>query len=236
MTNKDSHIIFKVVLDKNAEGIAYGGCPAFLDEEVDLFLNQAQLEILSNKITGNNALRIGLEGSVSNLSEIEKLIATDVNLHAVHTDYNEYVLEDVHDEENRMTILSVLLKYGQFQTNCVLTSHELVKPFKQTYNNVPWVENPVATLENDKLLVYVDPVLMQDPMYAPRVEDNIEFYRVNLTYVKKPTKFDYTKPEQELDFPEDVMYEIINRAVVIALENIESQRQSTKFQLNQVSE
>nr|DAV41478.1 MAG TPA: hypothetical protein [Caudoviricetes sp.] len=114
MTNKDSHIIFKVVLDKNAEGIAYGGCPAFLDEEVDLFLNQAQLEILSNKITGNNALRIGLEGSVSNLSEIEKLIATDVNLHAVHTDYNEYALEDVHDEDNRMTILSVLLKYGQF--------------------------------------------------------------------------------------------------------------------------
>ena len=172
MTNKDSHIIFKVVLDKNAEGIAYGGCPAFLDEEVDLFLNQAQLEILSNKITGNNALRIGLEGSVSNLSEIEKLIATEVNLHAVHTDYNEYVLEDVHDEDNRMTILSVLLKYGQFQTNCVLTSHELVKPFKQTYNNIPWVENPVATLENDKLLVYVDPVLMQDPMYAPRVEQS----------------------------------------------------------------
>ena len=190
MTNKDSHIIFKVVLDKNAEGIAYGGCPAFLDEEVDLFLN-----------------------------EIEKLIATDVNLHAVHTDYNEYALEDVHDEDNRMTILSVLLKYGQFQTNCVLTSHEVVKPFKQTYNNIPWVENPVATLENDKLLVYVDPVLMQDPMYAPRVEDNTEFYRVDLTYVKKPTKFDYTKPEQELDFPEDVMYEIINRAVVIALEN-----------------
>ena len=73
MTNKDSHIIFKVVLDKNAEGIAYGGCPAFLDEEVDLFLNQAQLEILSNKITGNNTLRVGLEGSVSNLSEIEML-------------------------------------------------------------------------------------------------------------------------------------------------------------------
>ena len=100
MTNKDSHIIFKVVLDKNAEGIAYGGCPAFLDEEVDLFLN--------------HALRVGLEGSVSNLSEIEKLIATDVNLHAVHTGYNEYALEDVHDEDNRMTILSVLLKYGQF--------------------------------------------------------------------------------------------------------------------------
>ena len=39
MTNKDSHIIFKVFLDKNAEGVAYGGCPSFLEEEIDIFLN-----------------------------------------------------------------------------------------------------------------------------------------------------------------------------------------------------
>mgnify|MGYP003523750418 CR=1 FL=1 len=41
MTNKNSHIIFKVGQDKNAEGIAYGGWPAFVEEEVDLVLNQA---------------------------------------------------------------------------------------------------------------------------------------------------------------------------------------------------
>lgn len=236
MNNRDSHIYFKVILDKNAEGISYGGCPSFLEEEIDLFLNQAQLEILSNKITGNNILRIGLEGSVSNISEIEKLIVTDTDLHAIHNNYNEYVLDDIHDKNNRLTILGVLLKYGQYQTNCVLTSHETVKPFKQTYNNIPWVEVPVVTLENNKLLVYVDPILMQDPMYAPRIEDDTQFYRVDVTYVKKPTKFDYTKPDEQLDFPEDVMYEIINRAVVIALENIESQRQTSKLQLNQVSE
>lgn len=235
MTNKDSHIIFKVYLDKNAEGVAYGGCPAFLEEEIDIFLNQAQLEILSNKITGNNALRTGLEQTVSNMSELDKLIVTDTDLEAVHTNYNEFVLEDIHLED-RLTILGVLLKYGQFQANCVLTNHDLVKPYKQTYNNVPWVENPIATLENNKLLVYVDPVLMQNSMYAPRVEDNTEYYRVNVTYVKQPTKFDYTLPNNELDFSDDVMYEIINRAVVLALENIESQRQQSKFQLNQVSE
>lgn len=236
MTNKDSHIIFKVYLDKNAEGVAYGGCPSFLEEEIDIFLNQAQLEILSNKITGNNALRVPLEGSISNLSEIEKLVVTDNDLSAVHTTFNEFVLDDAHNNGDRMTILSVLLKYGQFQTNCVLTSHELVKPFIQTYNNTPWVENPIATLENNKLLVYVDPVLMQQPMYAPREEDDTQYYRVDLTYVKKPTPFDYTQPNVELDFSEDVMYEIINRAVVLALENIESQRQQSKLQLNQISE
>ena len=48
--------------------------------------------------------------------------------------------------------------------------------------------------------------------------------------------YDYTQLDEELDLPEDVMNEVINRAVVIALENIESPRTSTKLQLNQLSE
>lgn len=235
MNNRDSHIMFKVILDKNAEGIAYGGCPAFLEEEIDIFLNQAQYEILSNKITGNNVLKADFESNLTNMSEINKLVKTEENLHAVKKEYNEFILDGLHDDD-RMTIISILLKYGQFHTNCVITSHTLVEPFKQTYNNIPWVETPVVAVEDNKLLVYVDPILMLDPKYAPRKEDDKEFYRVNVTYIKKPTKFDYTRPDAELDFPEDVMLEIINRAVVIALENIESQRQSTKIQLNQVSE
>lgn len=45
---------------------------------------------------------------------------------------------------------------------------------------------------------------------------------------------DFTK--DFTDVPETVIYEIINRAVVIALENIESTRVNTKAQLNQLSE
>ena len=236
MTNRDSHIIFKVLLDKNAEGIAYGGCPAFLEEEVDIFLNQAQLEVLSNKVTGNNALRVGFEGSPSNVSEIDKLVKTDDNLHAVKTEFNEFVLSDLHDEGRRMTILHITLKMGQYQTNCNIVDHTVVKPYKWTYNNVPWVEMPMATIEDDSMLIYVDPILMQEDRYAPRIEDNTQYYRVDLTYIAKPKEFDYTRPDVELDFPEDVMNEIINRAVVLALENIESQRSQTKLQLNQVQE
>lgn len=237
MNNKNSHIYFKVVLDKNAEGIAYGGCPAFLPEEVDWWLNQAQLEILSNKVTGNNALRVDLEGSISNISEINRLIATENNLQAYHTENNEYVIEDIHGEDNkRMTILSAMLKYGQFNTNCGITTHQVARLFKQTINNIPWVQNPVAVLEDNKLLVYVDPILMLDPIYAPRNDGDNDYYRVDITYIKKPKEFNYKEPDEELDFPEDVMIEIINRAVVLALENIESQRTTTKLQLNQVSE
>ena len=38
------------------------------------------------------------------------------------------------------------------------------------------------------------------------------------------------------EVPEYVMYEVINRAAVIALENIESQRTGTKVQINNLQE
>ena len=47
MNNRTAHIQFKAILDKNAQGVAYGGSPAFLPEEIDIFLNQAQNEIFT---------------------------------------------------------------------------------------------------------------------------------------------------------------------------------------------
>ena len=63
MNNRTAHIQFKVILDKNDQGVAFGGAPAFLPQEIDLFLNQGQDEIISNKISGNNVLKVGFEGS-----------------------------------------------------------------------------------------------------------------------------------------------------------------------------
>ena len=114
----------------------------------------------------------------------------------------------------------------------MIVDHNTALLFKQTYNNIPWVEVPVVVLEDNKMLLYVDPILMQQTAYAPSNNK----YAVNITYIKKPTQFDYTNLDGELDLPDDVMSEVINRAVVLALENIESQRTSSKLQLNQLSE
>lgn len=232
MNNRTAHIQFKVILDKNAEGVAFGGAPAFLPQEIDLFLNQAQNEIISNKISGNNALKVAFEGNPQRISELDKLICTDENVVLSKSVYNEFVLNNVHNNGERVTIWQVTLKYGNSYANCLIVDHNTASLFKQTYNNIPWVEMPVATLENDKLLVYVDPILMQNPEYAP----SNNRYAANITYIKKPTPFDHTNLDGELDLPDDVMSEVINRAVVLALENIESQRTSTKLQLNQLSE
>ena len=232
MNNRTAHIQFKVILDKNAQGVAFGGAPAFLPQEIDLFLNQGQDEIISNKISGNNALRIGFEGSQQRISELDYLVRTDKNLVAYRTVNNEFIVENIHDGGNRLTVWSFMLKYGNNYSNCLLVDHNTAGMFKQTYNNIPWIETPIVVLEDDSALIYVDPVLMTDKEFAPTNDR----YAVDITYIKKPTPFDYTKPDVELDLPNDVMSEVINRAAVLALENIESQRTSGKLQLNQLSE
>ena len=79
MNNRTAHIQFKVILDKNAQGVAFGGAPAFLPQEIDLFLNQGQDEIISNKISGNNVLKVGFEGSQQRISELDALVRTDID-------------------------------------------------------------------------------------------------------------------------------------------------------------
>lgn len=39
MTRDQLHINFKIAMDKNSQSIAFGGCPAFLPEEIDYWLN-----------------------------------------------------------------------------------------------------------------------------------------------------------------------------------------------------
>jgi hypothetical protein len=61
-------------------------------------------------------------------------------------------------------------------------------------------------------------------------------YSVTLTYIKFPTKVEDLSDEGMTEFPENVQMEIVNRAVELALENIESKREQSKLQLNQIEE
>ena len=137
MNNRTAHIQFKVILDKNAQGVAFGGAPAFLPQEIDLFLNQAQDDVISNKISGNNVLKLGFEGSLQRISELDKLIRTDENIIMQKNVYNEFVLDNVHADGNRVTIWAVTLKYGNNFANCMIVDHNTALLFKQTYNNIP---------------------------------------------------------------------------------------------------
>ena len=103
MIVSEIHKAFKVMMDKNAEAVAFGGCPAFLPEEIDLFLNQAFIEIISNKFTGQNVLQTPFEGSVKRVADLEGLVKTDKGISlALDSSTNVLTLENFSNTGKRM--------------------------------------------------------------------------------------------------------------------------------------
>ena len=255
MTVSEIHKAFKVIMDKNAEAVAFGGCPAFLPEEIDLFLNQAYIEIISNKFTGQNVLQAPFEGSVKRIADLEGLVKTDYDVEVTLTpNTNVLTLDDYKNKDGqyqRMLYVTVVL-HGAFQrvigvteqksdsqieqtdktitslpdgATCTLIDHDIARSFLRTYNNDPWIDTPISTLENNTLKIYIDTHSIAGP------------YSIDITYVKYPQIINYLEPDTDIiEVPKNVLYEVINRAAVIALENIESKRTESKLQINNIQE
>lgn len=226
MIVSEIHKAFKVMMDKNAEAVAFGGCPAFLPEEIDLFLNQAFIEIISNKFTGQNVLQTPFEGSVKRVADLEGLVKTDKGISLVlDSSTNVLTLENFSNTGKRMFYVTSVLHFNNTSSTCILVSHEDARKFLKTYNNDPWVDTPVATLEDNKLKVMIDVHSMDSP------------YTIDITYVSFPPIIDSSNANTNINVvPDRVLYEVINRATVIALENIESKRTESKVQINSLSE
>lgn len=226
MTVSEIHKAFKVMMDKNAEAVAFGGCPAFLPDEIDLFLNQAFIEIISNKFTGQNVLQTPFEGSVKRIADLEALVKTDTDIAlTLENDTNVLTMSNFSNDKQRMFYVNTVLHFNGNSSNCVLVSHADSRKFLKTYNNDPWVDTPVSTLEDNTLKIMIDTYTMEAP------------YTIDLTYVSFPPVIDSTSPNTDITVvPDRVLYEVINRAVVIALENIESNRINSKVQINNLSE
>lgn len=231
MKISDLHKAFKVLMDKNSEAVAFGGCPAFLPEEIDLFLNQAYIEVICNKYTGNNTMQVGFEGAVKRIADLQKLIKTDSaqNLVYPYASSNVLTLSNFFkdgEELKRMFYVDCVLHYDNEVSTCILIDHDKAGKFLQTYNNLPWIDTPVAVLEDNTLKIYIDPIRME-----------AEEYTTDITYVKYPELIQHTDYNRNItEVPDYILNEVVNRAVVIALENIESNRAQTKLQINSLEE
>ena len=248
MKISEIHKTFKTMMDKNAESVAFGGCPAFLSEEIDLFLNQAYVEVICNKYTGTNILKVPFEGSVKRIQDLEGLVKTDKGISVKNntktTGDNVLQVENLltvvasgsTPENDKMFFVSAVLHWGEDEddkfskprTNAAtiqMIDHLSSDKFLLTHNNSPWIPVPVATISDKTLNVFVDPITTGNN------------FTIDITYVKFPEKINYKTPDVNInEVPDRVMYEVINRAVLIALENIESKRTETKINLNNLQE
>lgn len=222
MTIAEAHIAFKVEADKNAVNIGMSGCPSFLPEEIDYWLYTAYLSKIATKFTGNNTIQTSFEGNTKRVADLEGLVRTDKGLTLFsETTNNRLTLNDFKSsikygsdtQDKRMYFIQGTLHFGSKLANVKLISHENALRFLETYNNKPWIEEPVAILEDNKLIVFVDRDLMTGP------------YTIDLTYLAYPRKINNQDITSTLDeIPEYMQYEVVKLAADMALENVESPR------------
>lgn len=223
MTVGEAHIAFKVETDKNAINIGMSGCPSFLPEEIDYWLYTAYLIRISTKFTGNNDLQSPFEGNTKRVSDLEGLVRTDKGLTLMsETMSNRLTMNDFKSsitygneaQDKRMYFIEGILHFGNNKIATIkLIRHNQAQRFLETHNNKPWIEDPVAILEDNKLIVFVDRDLMTGP------------YTIDLTYLAYPRKINNQDITSTLDeVPEYMQYEVIKLAADMALENIESGR------------
>lgn len=234
MTRDELHIAFKIELDKNSDSIAYGGCPAFIDVEIDYWLNRALYDIIISKFTGSNS-DIKFEGSVKRISDLERLVRTDTDLNLIKDQnlncvYLENLLNLQQYSKGRMLFVQAILKWSDGDKEKLATvkliNHIDVKQFIQTYNNTPWIEDPVGVIKDNTLYIYYDPISMKSNNYS-----------LDLTYVKHPCLVNELPATSALsELPDQTWFQVIGKAVELALENIESPRVQTKNQLNTLND
>lgn len=209
-------------MDKNSASVAFGGCPAFLPEEIDHWLDSALYQEISNKFTGNNVLKTPFEQSVKRIHDLEKLVQS-TTLNAFEVLNTNTCTVDLTD--SMMYFVDATLNFNDEKAAIFLIDHESAKRFKKTYNNNPWIENPVATIDDSTLRIYYDAITMASATHT-----------VDVTYIKKPTLVSELGNSDMTEIPEYMQYEMVNRAVSLALEDIESRRTQSKLQLSQLDE
>lgn len=237
MTREEVLNKFKVLIDKSVD-VSFGGYPAFIDSEIVLFLEQAMKEVLSNKFTGTQN-QVGFEGNVKRISDLQGLISQHLNSNAVQDPFEQNVMVFTLPNDFWLYVDSAIrIVKGDSEQNqrLELIAHEESKRFTYTSTNKPWIPEPKCIVKDNSLYVFYDTDLVD------------EIRMLALTYIYMPKLFvtqwsdsETTEGErvsEEILYPqlEIIADEIINRAVLIALENIEAPRTETKAQLNSIQE
>ena len=103
--------------------------------------------MILRKVTGNNTLQTGFEGSVKRIFDLEKLIKTDYDLGEgddllpdenktllFNSNSNVITINDFSKNKERMLFISAVLKFGNQATTIKLINHKDADRFLKTYN------------------------------------------------------------------------------------------------------
>lgn len=234
MTHSDIYTKLMIEYDKANITSSY---PSLTKYEVATILDKAYLALIAQKYTGNNPRKSAFESDMKATEDLQPLISdmTAIGLISGDNSYTFYT----HDAKNLVlyiidgefkvnnNISSYDNKNHQYQ-NITFISHEAAKKFKATPSNLPWIDQPVGCIENNNVVVYVDPTVVQ----YNGAQSTAKF-----TYIKQPNKFaigpglstnDYDFGQTKFELSDSMAEELINLAIIMSTEIVESSRLTTK--------
>ncbi len=179
------------------------------------------------KFSGNNQLQLPFEAGYKRITDLQNL----VNLKLVIGDPifrqdSNYIEFQGAVDNNMLVVIGIKLFYKlgqsiesiQIVDNVQIVSNEIAKRFNTTRVNIPWIDNPICTITDNNVRVYIDPIEHRQAFVGATNWD------LEIQYVNQPTTIDYQSVEDINDYPDSVWQEVINLAVSKALDNIESSR------------
>ena len=220
MTHENIFEKFMIEYDKANITSSY---PSLTDYEIATILDKAYLALIAQKVTGTNFRKAPFEIDAKSIEDIQQLIKRSNLSHgnALATAKNEYVFKLPTDF---LYFVNGEVKINKDCYNSSITTHNIAAGYKVTANNLPWINEPIVYMENKKVHVLIDAYKYP----APSVEYNMQ-------YVKAPSKFvdderHTVKPKNTVfELNDSMAEELINLAIIMSLEIVESTRLDNKI-------
>lgn len=105
-----------------------------------------------------------------------------------------------------------------------IVPHSIAEKFFATPYNMPWIKNPVGYMEGGFIYFLIDSAYTK----SYDIQNMVETY---ITYIREPNKFVGDEDTTKFELSDSMAEELINLAVVMALENVESSRLQSKAQM-----
>lgn len=222
MKHSDIYEKFKIEYDKANITSSY---PSLTDYEIATILDKAYLALIAQKLTGNNKRGVAFEADVKAIEDIRPLITSGtINVTKSDTKYNS-IENSIVIENTIQNVLyymnSVVVSNDNKTYNTILINHTIAPKFFWTNVNRPWIETPGVLLEGDDIIIFYNKY------------QTLTIKSLNVTYVKQPVSFVDsidTKDTVEFELNSTIAEELINLAIAMSLETVESPRLKTKLE------
>lgn len=208
---------------------------AFEPEDIDFWLNEAQSELLKQKAFGNNHRGEKYGEGIKRMEDLSPLVEYSTQLdydatlgplkdHAYHPNVATVYVSSTMPDYLYYVGADVLINDPHAPTNTVpqeslLVEESVIGKLISTPYNKPVLRQCYIYLKEGEINVIYDPYATLDSIYV--------------SYIKRPGKLVRSNPGvgevTTSDFPEHVHNEIVDLAVSMMLENIESQRFQTQM-------